>query len=131
LFDDVERSEPRGSRLWVRFRGKPIDCCFAANRFGINTARIYRSKPVGIYHTKSFGVDDAALLGGLGIESDRAIGKPADSKCEHSTIDAELQHSAINSKRQHAPIVAKRQPTVIVAELQPAQFVRFNQRERV
>jgi hypothetical protein len=133
---NVELAESRGQGLWLGHRcikRESVDCGFAAGVSGAESVSIgaLGAEPVSIYHTKSFGVDDAALLGRLGIESDRAIGKPADSKCEHSAVVSEREHATIKSKRQHTSVDAQRQPTVVITKRQPAQFIRSIRRERV
>jgi hypothetical protein len=94
----VERTEPRGERVWVRSRREPIDGCIAAGISGTEfvsvTALGLDGKPVAI-HRKSFAIDDTALVGRLGSESDGPVRQPANSERKHASIQPERRLTPI------------------------------------
>jgi hypothetical protein len=110
-FYNVERTEPGGARLWIRHGCESIDGCVAAGISGAESVGVAAlsldAEPVGIYDAKPVCVDDAAFFGEFGIKSDRPVGEPADSKCEHAPVISERQHETVQSKREHAAIVAE------------------------
>jgi hypothetical protein len=121
----VERAEPGGARLWLRRGCEPIDCCFATSvggaksvcigALGAEPVGVRNGKPIGVCNSKPVWVHNTALVGRIGPESDRPVGQPADSECEHTAIKSKCQ----------------RQPTVVITERQPAEFIRIIRRKRV
>jgi hypothetical protein len=128
-FNNVERTEPGGAGLWVRNRCESIERCFAASVGGAESVIV---RALGL-DAEPLGLNSAALLGRLGPQSDRPIGKPADSECEHATVVSQRQHTAIKPERRVTSIVRwqRRKPFGRVTKLQPAQFIRGIESERV
>jgi hypothetical protein len=135
-FYNVERAESGVARLRVRHRRESIDRCLAAVLGGAESVR------VGALGCEPVGIDDAAVLGRLGSQSDGTFREPPIfSQRQHTPIFSQRQHTPIFSQRQHAPIKSEREFTTIVGgkwrqpfgrvtKLQPAQFVRRKRIQR-
>jgi hypothetical protein len=135
-FCKVERAESRGARLWIRNRCESwirrgcesIDRCFATVLSGTESFSVgaLGGESVAI-HRKSFGIDDTALIGELGIKSDRSVWQPTDSERKYPTVVSERKHAAIVAKRGRQPfiIVGRRQPFVWRKRLQRWRRRRF------
>jgi hypothetical protein len=130
-FYNVERAESRGARLWVRVRRESwvrrrcesIDRCVAAVLGGAE------SVSVGALGCEPVGVDDAAVLGRLGSQSDGTFRKPTiNSQRQHAPIFSQRQHAAIKSECQHSAILPEQwwQPFIFVDGFQP-----FLRRKRI
>ena len=134
-FDNVQRTEPRGARLWIRDGCESVDGCIAAGFGGAESVSVAAlgldAESIGgwnggCWNGKPIRVHNAAFLGKFGIKSDRPVREPA--------IDSQREHQAVQSERKLTSIVGRRrqrcQPLRIELriELQPAQFIR---RERI
>lgn len=136
-FCEVERTEPRSTRLRVWHRRQSIERRFAASlgaaEFVSIAALSLDGKSVRSWNCKPIGVDNTALIGGLGTESDRTVGEPADAERKHTPVISKCEHAPIKSERELTPIVGGkwREPFGRLTKLQPTEFIGLIEPKRI